>query len=174
MAPIFFALIATALLLLVIALFARGGAGETRPLRRAAGGAHGAALVEETQQVLSSMGYTIGSVASTPSGRVDIVARDPRPLAGQVIYVRVFPDEPDPVGVSEVQAALDRLKEGFHKAVLISSAGFTNEGVVTAEDTAVELIDAPRLSELKAQLAPRPPRTSGLAAPPMTQGDVPA
>lgn len=174
MAPIFFALIATAILLLVIALFARGGAGETRPLWRATGGAHGAALVEETQQVLSSMGYTIGSVTSTPQGRVDMMARDPRPVAGQVIYVRVFPDERDPVGVSEVQAALDRLKEGFHKAVLISSAGFTNEGVVTAEDTAVELIDAPRLSELKAQLARRPPRAAALSAPPMTQGDVPA
>jgi Restriction endonuclease len=174
MTPFFLALVATVLLLLLIALFSRGGAGETLSGRRVLEGRRGGDLVDATRQVLSAMGYRVGPPEPTPQGRVDLVAEDPRPLAGQRLYIRVFPETSGPVGVAEVQAALDRIKEGFHKAVLISSAGFSNEGIAAARDTAVELIEAAQLDEVSSQLSSRRPGERAGARGAMTQGDVPA
>ena len=64
------------------------------------------------------------------------------------MHVRIFTSAV-PVGAAEVQASSDNAHGGgFHKALLISAAGFSDEAIAAADGTAVELIDGGRLDEL--------------------------
>jgi hypothetical protein len=145
MAPAIFGLIAFGAIALLFALFSRGGPRESGA--RGVSSAYGPArLAELSRSFLESRGLSVSSVDLREPGRVDLLARDPRPGVGQTLYVRVV-SAPDPVGSTEVQAAADRIKgEGYNKALVVSESGFSDEAVAAAEESAVELMEAESLA----------------------------
>lgn len=141
--PIILAALGTILLFVLLALFSRGGRAENihRPAR-AVSAEELAQFPQRVRQLILQQGMIVERTDFTPRGSVDLLARDPRPLFGFQLYVRIFGQSGgEPVGAAEVQAAADRLKEGFHKAALISWNGFTDEARAAADGSAVELLD---------------------------------
>jgi hypothetical protein len=168
MSAIVLGLAVTVLLLILLAVFGRGGAGETFRMRRGEPAPETALeLARHVERLLRQEGFFVDRSEEATSGPLDLVARDPRPLVGQRVYVRIF-GRPivEPVGAAEVQSALDRIKGGYHKAVLVSAVGFSDEALAAAQESAVELLDSSRLPEVTtaepAVATPRPAREGGV------------
>lgn len=147
------AAVVAVILFFVLAIFAKGGAGEPVSVRRNQIPLGAGPLPRRVQDWLTAGGFRIEHVETTVTGETDIVATDARPLLGQRLYLRMYPDNVV-VGATEVQAALDRIKEGFNKGVLIARGGFSDEALSAAADSPIELLDDGALGPVSAE--PRP------------------
>jgi hypothetical protein len=140
-----------ALLLLILALFSRGGAHETYPSRPGSPAPLPAGeIVKAARELLTALGFEIELVDARSSERTDILARDARPVVGGRVTARVFERaDGEPVGAVDVQAAWDAARgDGFSKAILISATGFSHEAITAADGTAVELLDGHQVATL--------------------------
>jgi hypothetical protein len=153
MSPVVLSLLVFVLLLLTLALFARGGAGETvrmiEPRTRLPED-----LAKHAPRLLRALGLSVDRVETAANGVTEISAHRDGPVVGHRLSLRLLPREAGPVGASEVQTAVDAARgEGLHKVVIVSPAGFSDEAMSAAIDAPVELMTAARFVELDAALA---------------------
>jgi hypothetical protein len=154
--PFVLALVVVVVLLATLALFTRGGPSETlRNVRPGLPQYSQGELTVLARSMLEDLGLRVTAVEEHAGGKTDLEAANPAPIVGQRVYVRTFAGT-QPVGAPEIQAALDRLTgDSFNKALLIAPAGFSDEAVLAANESAVELIDAARLHSLMSLSAPQ-------------------
>ena len=102
------------------------------------------------EQLVRALGLEIGRREADEGDGPAFVATEASSTNGQRIYVRVFDLPPgEHVRGPDVIAALDVARgEGFHKTLLISSNGFSDEAVLAAEGSIAELFDGERLDEI--------------------------
>ena len=144
MSSILIALVVVGVLMLLLALFAGRGAGETR-----AGGVTAALdltlpeLTRLLRDAFAARGFAVVSEVDEP-GHADLLFRDASPLTGQTIYVRCLAD--GVVDSVEVQAALDRIRgDQLEKAIVATPGEFSQEARGLARGTNVELLDGAAL-----------------------------
>ncbi|HYV45043.1 MAG TPA: restriction endonuclease [Myxococcaceae bacterium] len=158
MSPILIGLVLVGVLMLLLALFAGRGAGETRAAR--AKPALDLTLPELTRALrdaFAARGFTVLSEADEP-GRADLLLKDASPLTGQTIYLRCLAPADGAVDSVEVQAALDRIRgDQLEKAVVATPGEFTQEARALARGTNVELLDGAALEVLLGQGGRRAP-----------------
>ena len=114
-------------LLLLLALFARGGPTETLSgsLPAEVAGLSKLDLGElgsVTTRLFTELGFTSDAVHERPD-RIDLTMTDPTPVTGQTLYIRCIlpPAETGAVASNEVQAALDAARgENLSKAVVVT------------------------------------------------------
>ena len=170
MSPILLGLLLFGVLMLLLALFAGRGAGETvQPPGRPGPSLVDLTLPELTralQAAFTARGFTVLSEAQEP-GRADLILRDASPLTGQTVYVRcLVPPDGAPVESVEVQAALDRVHgEQLGKAIVATPGSFSSEARLLAQDANVELLDGPALSGLLERGVGVPRRAPGVGVP---------
>src|SRR5438045_777019 len=110
MQAILLGLVIFGVLLLLLALFAGRGAGETVRGARPALDLPLPELARALRDVFTARGFTAISEVVEP-GRADLLLRDPSPLTGQTISLRcLVPPDGAAVDSLEVQAALDRIR----------------------------------------------------------------
>lgn len=156
MSPILLGLVLFGVFLVLLALFARGGAGET--VQPVALGRKGVAnlplpeLARALRELYTARGYTVLS-ESLESDHADLLLRDASPLTGQTVYLRcALPGDGGAVDSLEVQATLDRTHgDQLSKAVVATPGGFTGEARLLARDANVELLDGAAIAALLEQ-----------------------
>jgi len=149
------ALFVVVLLLLVLALFSRGGPTETLPATGLPAELQGLSQLQLSElgsiasRLFTEMGFATLRLEERPD-RIDLTVQDPTPVTGQTVYVRcVLPPESGSVASHEVQAALDASRgENLVKAVVVCPASFTDEARLVSQGAPVELIDAKALGTL--------------------------
>lgn len=149
MSPILLGLVLFAVLMLLLALFAGRGAGETRSGDRRSLDLALPELTRALRDVFVARGFTVIAEVEEP-GRSDLLLKDASPLTGQTIALRcVVPPEGAAVDSLEVQAALDRVRgEQLEKAILVTPGEFTQEARTLARGANVELLDGAALQLL--------------------------
>jgi hypothetical protein len=159
MSPILIGLVLFGVLMLLLALFAGRGAGETWVGTRKALDLTLPELARALREVFTARGFIVVAEVEEP-GRADMVLRDASPLTGQTISLRcVVPPDGAPVDSLEVQAALDRVRgEQLEKAIVATPGEFTQEAKLLARGANVELLDGPALELL---LGPGERRAAG-------------
>jgi len=158
MSPIFFGLVIVGVLMLLLALFAGRGAGETRAGRPALD----LALPELTRALrdaFTERGFTVLS-EEYEAGHSDLLLEDASPLTGQTIYVRCVVPPDGLVDSVEVQAALDRVHgDQLEKAIVATPGELSQEARALARGANVELLDGAALRLMlgpaERQLGPR-------------------
>lgn len=155
-------------LLVALALYSKGGAKEpstaTGPVRPT----NPVQLEEEALRLISLLGLEIER--SDRDERRGTVYRtiDRTPVTGQRVYVRTFALAPGELATaSDVQSVLDEIKQdNFNRALLISPNGFSDEAILAADATSIELIDRAGLNDLLRDLPSRPLHAGVLARTP--------
>ena len=146
-------LLVTCLLLLLLAvplIFLRGGARE--PVTALAGptAIPSAEIDLAAEQLVRALGLEVlrrdPDEGDGPAFVATNVSRDNR----QLVYVRAFHlPAGERVREPDVVSAIDFARgEGFHKTILISPNGFTDEAQLAAEDSIAELIDDVSLARI--------------------------
>ncbi len=147
------ALVLFGLILVSLALFARGGPTET--IRDPGGETSGVGrltlpeLASVTTRLFNELGFEAVSTVEQP-GRCDVVLVDPTPITGQKVYARCVPiPETGAVQSAEVQAALDTARAtDAAKAVVVTPGAFSDEARLLERGANLELLDGARLAEL--------------------------
>lgn len=159
MSPILFGLVIVGVLMLLLALFAGRGAGET-PAGRAPAPLDLTLpeLTRALREAFIARGFTVLSEEDEP-GHADLLLEDASPLTGQTIYVRCLAG--GAVDSVEVQAALDRIRgDQLEKAIVATPGEFSQEARALARGANVELLDGAALKLMLGQgerRALRPP-----------------
>jgi hypothetical protein len=146
---------------LSLALFARGGPTETISaggLSESAQGVTALGLDElgsVVSRLFSELGFTALSSSAQPE-RFDLRMENPAEIVGQRIYVRcLLRPEAGAVQSAQVQAALDTARhEQLEKAVVVTTATFSDEAKLVAQGTSVELVDGNLLASMLRQHLP--------------------
>jgi hypothetical protein len=149
------AVAAVVLLLLMLALFARGGPTETIQTPGLPSELSGLAqlslgeLGSIAHRLFAELGFTTVNTHERPD-RVDLTVTDPTPVTGQTVYIRcVLPPETGAVASHEVQAAMDAARgENLAKAIVLCPGSFTDEARLVSQGAPLELIDGPALGTL--------------------------
>lgn len=153
MSPILFGLVLFILALVLLALFARGGAVEPAPVpARPPEDLRSMSpeeIARQVAQVFGRRGYRVVSQA-VKDGYGDLLLEDRTPLTGQRIYVRTVRAPPEgAVESAEVQAAIDRVRgDQLGKAVVVTPGTFSDSARLLSTGVNVELIDGPALASL--------------------------
>ena len=120
----------------------------------------GAQEFDETiRSLLEAIGLDIGSVSTDENGVLEMTCRDPRPVIGGRLLVRVSRlTDGGQVDAAEVLAFAESVRGdmGALKGIDIAVSGFTDEALaaVGAAPAPVELIDAPKLVDLVREFLP--------------------
>jgi hypothetical protein len=146
-------LLVTSILLLLLALpliFLRGGAREPVTAMGRPTAIPSAEIDLAAEQLVRALGLEIVRRDPDEGDGPAFVTANASPTNRQLIYVRAF-HLPSGARVREpeVVAAIDFARsEGFHKTILISPNGFSDEALLAAEDSIAELIDDVALSRI--------------------------
>jgi hypothetical protein len=146
-------LLVTSILLLLLAvplIFLRGGARETASVIGRPTAIPSAEIDLAAEQLVRVLGLQIVRRDPDEGDGPAFVTTNVSPNNRQLIYVRAFHlPSGERVREPEVVSSIDFARsEGFHKTILISPNGFTDEALLAAEDTIAELIDDVALSRI--------------------------
>ena len=156
MSPILFGLVIFGVLMLLLALFAGRGAGETRAGRPAVD-LPLPELTRALRDAFTARGFTVLS-ETYGAEHSDLLLEDASPLTGQTISVRCLAPADGVVDSMEVQAALDRVRgEQLEKAILATPGEFSQEARALAREANVELLDGAALERMLGQGERRAP-----------------
>lgn len=104
------------------------------------------------------MGMAVVFSAVAPCGRIDVTARDPRPVAGGRLQVRATAAVGCRVGAAAVRAFAEALRDdaGTLKGIYVALGGFSEDArdAACASSTPIVLVDAARLVALLEAYAP--------------------
>jgi hypothetical protein len=142
-------------LMLLLAMFAKGGPTETisttglPPELAGMGALQLPELASVTDRLFTELGFSTLSRHERPD-RVDLTMQDPTPVTGQTLYIRCILSPPDgAIQSAEVQAAMDAARgENLAKAVVVSSGIFSDEAQLVSRNAPLELIDGRALAGL--------------------------
>jgi hypothetical protein len=143
-----------------LAVFARGGAGETVSTisRTPVTTVDPVELEALTRRAIGRMGLQIDRTDPLESDGFGFLAIDPAPYGGGRVYVRTFArSSGERASEADIQRALDAAKdEAANKLILISPAGFTDDAILAARETIAELIDGEGLAALATRETTQP------------------
>ncbi len=157
MGPLILAGFLFLVVVLLFAMFARGGPKEPESTLPGQFVVRDRIELEDlTRRLIQRLGLRIERRDDSDGRGIGFLAIDPVPIVGQRIYVEMFAlPQGERVTEAEVQAAIDAAKDdAVHKVVLVSPGGFSDEAILAARDSIVELLDADALS---LALSPRGP-----------------
>ena len=105
------------------------------------------------KELLAALGLEVVFSSAGTGGVLEIICRDPRPLAGGRLLVHASPvTGQGQVDAAEVLGFADSVRGdmGALKGIFIAAAGFTDEAhaAIRSSPAQVELIDAPKLVAL--------------------------
>jgi hypothetical protein len=143
-------------LMLMLALFAKGGPAETMTAPGLPPELSGMAnlglpeLGSVASRLFTELGFS--TLASHErEDRIDLTVVDPTPVTGQTVYIRCVlpPKDVGSVQSHEVQAALDAARgENLTKAIVITPGTFSDEAKLVSHAAPLELIDGGALATL--------------------------